>query len=348
MLQLTHRAMACDFVVMVPDEQSLVTAHDGRTRAVADAVLDSLETVDDVEAALTIYRPTSEIARVNDQAGERPVPVSNETFSLLQTSVRLCEATGGAFDITAGPLVEAWGFTRREGRKPTEEEIQHALRCVGYQLMELDPDQRTVRFTRPAMRLNLGAIGKGEAIDRLATALERAGVSDFLIHAGNSSVLARGHQFPRHQTDELGTTDEEPRDTSVPAGWLVGIAHPTKPSRRLGGMWLHNAALATSGSGKQFFHHRGKRYGHVIDPRTGYPSGDLLALTVIAARAVDADALATGLFVMGTTEAGELADRLGCPLLCVAPTARQDSVAVHTRGRWDWAEPPKEISGDSA
>lgn len=376
MLQLTHRAMACDFVVMVPDEHSRVAAPDGRQRAVADVVLDCLEAVDEVEAALTIYRNTSEIAQVNEQAGDRPVAVSRETFSLLQTASELCRTTGGAFDITAGPLVDAWGFTRREGRKPTKSELTQALARVGYQSLELDPDQCTVRFTRPGMRLNLGGIGKGEAIDRLADGLQRAGVNNFLIHAGNSSVLAKGHQFPsalnadQTQTGQTGqppgtaeqaggqsitasNADQQPVDvehplqnapsetdeSSVPPGWLVGIAHPTKPNRRLCGIWLHNSALATSGSGKQFFHHRGKRFGHVMDPRTGYPAGDLLSLTVVAPRAVDADAIATGLFVMGSTEAAQLADRLGYPLLCVAPTDRQDDVNIEAYGRWIWAEP---------
>ena len=126
------------------------------------------------------------------------------------------------------------------------------------------------------------AIGKGDALDRIAARLQADGISDFLLHGGSSSVVAVGDQ-------EEGSG----------LGWAVGIAHPTKPKRRLGGIWLRNRALATSGSGKQFFHHRGRRYGHVIDPRTGYPAGDLMSLTVIMESAADADACATGFFVAG-------------------------------------------------
>jgi thiamine biosynthesis lipoprotein len=116
----------------------------------------------------------------------------------------------------------------------------------------------------------------------------------------------------------------------------VGIAHPTKPKRRLGGIWLRDQALATSGSGKQFFHHRGKRYGHVIDPRTGYPAGDLMALTVIMASAADADAFSTGLFVAGKESIPEAAAWEIPALISIAAGARQDEVTVESIGEISW------------
>ena len=122
-------------------------------------------------------------------------------------------------------------------------------------------------------------------------------------------------------------------------GWAVGIAHPTKPGRRIGGIRLRNGSLATSGSGKQFFHHRGKRLGHVIDPRSGYPAGDLLSLTVITASAADADAAATGLFVAGSeaiaplVESGHLS-----AAIAVAAGKRQDEVVVTTHGDVEWVD----------
>jgi thiamine biosynthesis lipoprotein len=122
-------------------------------------------------------------------------------------------------------------------------------------------------------------------------------------------------------------------------GWAVGIAHPTKPKRRLTGVWLGDMALATSGSGKQFFHHKGKRFGHVIDPRTGYPTGDLLSLTVMMKSAADADAAATGLFVAGSREIDALSneDWMG-DLVLVRGSDRQDSVELESRGDVLWAE----------
>lgn len=272
---VSHRAMATDFVVMLPEHM----------KDRVESVVEVLERLDAIEAALTIYRPDSEVSKVNREAGERPVAVSISTFRLLQRALLWSDRTGGALDITAGPLIDAWGFTRRSGRKPTAGEIDAARRRVGYQQVQLDEATRSVRFTRPGMSINLGAVGKGDALDRLARQLKADGVSDFLIHGGNSSVVAAGDQ--RQGSGQ---------------GWAVGVAHPTKPPRRLGGLWLRDAAMGTSGSGKQFFHHQGKRYGHVIDPRTGYPAGDLLSLTVITPLAVDADALATGLFVAGSAE----------------------------------------------
>ncbi len=308
--------MATEFVVMLPPWEVQN----------CDPVMEAMESLDEIEAALTIYRDSSEIAEVNRHASDQAVRVSASTFELLQRAIRWSERTEGAFDITAGPLVEVWGFTSRSGRKPSDEEIDLARRKVGYQDLVLDPIQRTVRFSKPGMSINLGAIGKGDALDRLSNDLCAAGIENFLIHGGNSSVIACGDQ-------SLGSGK----------GWAVGIAHPTKPSRRLGGIWLRNAALATSGSGKQFFHHRGRRYGHVIDPRTGYPAGDLLSLTVITDSAADADAAATGYFVAGSKQLPDEAASDPSPTPVAAMVAakagkRQDEVELLSFGSVNWVE----------
>jgi thiamine biosynthesis lipoprotein len=316
-------------------------------RAVADVVLDVLETVDAIEQRLTVYDIHSEVSMINRAADRGPVKVSSETFAILQHAARLNEQTAGAFDITAGPLIDAWGFTTRQGRKPSDDEIASALSLVGMHRLHLNPEQRTVEFGISGMRINLGGIGKGDAIDRVADQLKELGIQDFLIHAGNSSVLASGDQFePDHEEPMLN--DEQPSDVPpVPRGWKVGLAHPTKPQRRIAGIWLHNAALATSGSGKQFFHHRGQRYGHVIDPRSGQPAGDLLSLSVLTQRAIDADALATGLFVIGKERAREIAESAqSLPLIMVAADKRQDAVEVETVGSWQWVDPPASVVGN--
>jgi thiamine biosynthesis lipoprotein len=320
--QVTRRAMATEFVVMLP-------AH------AADAVegaVTALEQLDAIENSLTIYRPESEISQANQLAWQQPFQLSEATFALLQKALQWSERTGGAFDITAGPLVEAWGFGRRRGRKPNSEEIDSALQRVGYQKLELSAEQRTVRMARAEMSINLGAIGKGDALDRIAAELRDQGLNDFLIHGGNSSVIAAGDQ-----TSGSGL------------GWAVGIAHPTKPKRRLAGLWLRDMALATSGSGKQFFHHRGQRYGHVIDPRTGYPAGDLLSLTVLMESAADADACATGLFVTGSSGIRQLTSEPWFPsTVAVQAGSRQDAVEIDCCGDVRWVEdPPDGVSRES-
>ncbi|MFG0288665.1 MAG: FAD:protein FMN transferase [Rhodopirellula sp. JB044] len=352
LLELSHRAMACDFVVLVRDDGRRI----GR-RSAADIALDALESIDAVEQRLTVYDSQSEISAINRAAGQGPVTISKETFDVLKHAVEMSGHLGGAFDVTAGPLVDAWGFTTRQGRKPTVQEIEDARNRVGSSRLRLDANNLTAELTEPSMRINLGGIGKGDAIDRVADQLISEGVNDFLIHAGQSSVLARGNQFGPSNSDADGSmaSSGDECDDAPPRGWKVGIAHPTKPNRRLAGIWLCDAALATSGSGKQFFHHRGKRYGHVIDPRTGQPAGDLLSLSVMTRRAIDADALATGLFVMGRDRAKHFAENAAenadssnastvpavtLPLILVAPTQRQDDVEIETVGDWEWADPP--------
>lgn len=327
---VTHRGMATDFVVMLP-------------AAMADkveTVVEALEMLDAIEAALTIYRPESEVSRLNRDGHDRPVKLSASTFSLLRRSIVWSHRTGGAFDVTAGPLVEAWGFTHRTGRKPTAAEIDATRVLVGYEKMILDAKDRSARFSVPGMAVNLGAIGKGDALDRLARHLKSAGVTDFLIHGGNSSLIAAGDQTRGSDT-----------------GWAIGLAHPTKPRRRMAGMWLKDMALATSGSGKQYFHHKGRRYGHVIDPRTGLPAGDLQSLTVVMPSAADADAAATGLFVMGRSAIESLADRSPAdekiapqdwtrsPMILAAAGKRQDDVDVSFHGEIGWIDPPESATG---
>ena len=200
--QVSRRAMATEFVVMLAPN-------------CADSVEDAvavLERLDAIEADLTVYQPSSEISHVNRRAAEGPVPVSRATFALLNRAVAWSRRCDGAFDITSGPLVDAWGFSRRQGRKPSAEELESALGRVGYEHLRLDQEHRTVTFARPGMTINLGAIGKGDALDRLAHELTAGGVTDFLIHGGQSSVIARGDQVPGSDR-----------------GWRSGS--PTRPNR---------------------------------------------------------------------------------------------------------------------
>jgi thiamine biosynthesis lipoprotein len=150
--------------------------------------------------------------------------------------------------------------------------------------LEIDDDRQTIFFRRPGMELNFGSIGKGLALDLCSATLDRAGVSDYLAHGGHSSMIARGHR------DLSGTGDE---------GWWVALRHPLRPERVLVEIQLKDRALGTSGSGRQFFYHRGTRYGHVLDPRRGRPAEGVLSATVLSPSAEVADALATAFFVMG-------------------------------------------------
>ena len=279
LLQFGRRAMACEFEVFL---------NAGQYREANDAVVEALDLVARLEEQLTVFRETSEIAAINRRAAAEPVAVEPRLFALLEQAAQLHRQTGGAFDITSGPLTKVWGFYRRQGAMPDECDLAAALESVGSQFLELDSVAQSVRFQKPGVELNLGAIGKGYALDRAAETLLAAGIGDFLWHGGQSSILARGSQATQ--------AADEP-------GWLVGVRHPMRPERQVIEIRLCDRALGTSGAGTQFFRHRGKRYGHIIDPRSGWPAEGVISTTVLAPTAAEADALATAFYILGPERA---------------------------------------------
>lgn len=315
LLQFGRRAMACEFEVFL---------NAGQYREANDAVVDALDLVDRLEDQLTVYRDTSEIAAINRRAGAEPVAVEPRLFALLERAVELHRKTHRAFDITSGPLTKVWGFYRRQGAMPAEADLAAALSLVGSQFLELDPAAHSVRFKKPGVELNLGAIGKGYALDRAAETMLGAGIGDFLWHGGQSSILARGSQATQGA--------EEP-------GWLVGVRHPMRPEKQIIEIRLYNRALGTSGAGTQFFRHRGKRYGHIIDPRTGWPAEGVISTTVLAPTAAEADALATAFYILGPEQAlAWCHERPAIGMLMFLPAKTRQGVEVVTAGmaEQDW------------
>lgn len=326
---ISHRAMACEFVIYLPEHVK---------SSAIEAAVAALDTLQSIESRLTVYDPESEISRVNRFAGQ-PVRVSHATAELVLKALQWSRRTDGAFDVTAGPLIDAWGFTNRQGQKPSPQQLAEAKRHVGFSLLDVQLDPPTITLKKPGMKINLGAIGKGDAMDRVANQLLADGVEHFLLHAGASSIVARGHEN-LDCVDSLPSVPESPSrglekierpDPSGP-GWRIGIAHPTVARRTLGHVQLINQALATSGSGRQFFHHRGQRYGHVLDPRTGQPAGDSLSISVVTANATDADAAATAMFVMSDRSR----QSLGLPMLKVSAGSRQNEVHISASPSLAW------------
>lgn len=282
LLHVSREAMACEFEIFFDPV---------RYPSGADVSVAALDLVAALEDQMTVYRETSEVSRLNSIASFRAVPVEAGLFQLFEKAKRLSQQTGGAFDITAGQLSKTWGFFRRDGRLPTQTEIDEALATVGYEQLELHPESQAVQFQTPGMEINLGAIGKGYALDRAADLLKEKDLRDCLLHGGNSSVLARGNR-----EGDAG-------------GWTIALKHPLRPNERFAEFILRDQALGTSGSGTQYFHHGGKRYGHIIDPRTGWPAERILSSTVIAPTAAEADALSTALYVMSLDDAAAFAQR---------------------------------------
>jgi thiamine biosynthesis lipoprotein len=268
-------AMACRFEIVF---------NAGEVPDATERAIEALDLVDEIESRITVYRDTSELARLNASAASGWQTVAEDLFGLLLHARELCEQTGGAFDCAAGALVRAWGFLTRQGRTPSDAALDAARSASGLERVEFDPEGRRIRFTRAGMELNFGAIGKGWAIDRAIGMLRDGGVSSVLVHGGQSSVRAIGVQGP-----------------ALPGrrGWRVGIRHPLRPGVRLATITLDDRAVGTSGSGTQFFIDRGRKLGHILDPRTGFPAEGVLSATVIAPCAADADALSTALYVLG-------------------------------------------------
>jgi thiamine biosynthesis lipoprotein len=248
--------------------------------------------VERLEGALSNYRPSSEISRINRLAGRQKVTTDPEIFGLIERSLAFSRQTTGAFDITVGPLTKAWGFFRGQGGLPSEKELVRARARTGWRFVELDVDSRMIRFLRPDIELDLGGVGKGYALDRVAAVLEARGVQTALVSAGQSSYLA------------LGAPPGE-------KGWLVHVPHPEDRSKRLSSVFLKDEALSTSGSTEKFFELEGRRYSHIINPRTGYPVEGIVQVTVSSSTAESADALSTSLFVLGPKNGRELLDTHG-------------------------------------
>ena len=271
LVRCSRRAMATTFEIAFP----LGTPH------AQEAGIEALDLIDTLEDQLTIYRETSEISNLNRLAGQEPVVVETKLFQLLQHSTTLTRDTGGAFDIAIGALIRCWGFQQRAGRIPTEAELAVAASQSGSRHLVLDERTQSIRYLRPDLMINLGAVGKGYALDRAAELLRtKWGISSALLHAGGSSVCAIGH----------------PPDD--PRGWSIRIRHPWREDS-LGTVMLRDRGFATSAATFQYFEYEGKKYGHVIDPRTARPAEGTQSASCVAPTAAEADAISTACFVAG-------------------------------------------------
>jgi thiamine biosynthesis lipoprotein len=293
-VRVATTAMACEFAVLLnpgPVEETWA----------ASEVLDVVHALED---QMTVYRPHSELSQINRRAADGPVPVEHRLFDLLLRARDISRQTEGAFDPTSGPLIALWRECKKVHRVPTAGDVQSRLARTGVEKVEFDEAATTVRYRQPGVELNLGGIGKGHALDVAEAELRSRGIDSFLFHGGHSSVVARGG----HNGID---------------GWPVGLRNPLFPTERLGTLLLRDRALSSSGTSVQFYRHRGKRYGHILDPRTGWPAQGLVATTVMAPSAAEADALSTAFFVLGLEKAQAYCDnRRDVSALLVPPPSR--------------------------
>ena len=298
--------MACRFEILL---------HPGEPTNGPEIAVQALDTVTFLEQLLSVYIPTSELSLLNDRAKEIPIRVSESTFALLQLGLDVFQKTRGAFDMTAAILSKTWGFYRRQGIMPTDQQIQQSLEAVGSEHILLNTTDRTVRFSKP-LEINPGGIGKGFALDAAATILRNAGIDDFAFHGGKSSIVCRGNQSTNGMAGE---------------GWRIAVRHPEQSERILGWLSLREQSLGTSGPANQFFYFRGKRFGHIIDPRTGWPAEGMLSVTILHESAGWADSLATGLYVSGINSAIEYChENPETSMLAILPGKRDGECEIVT------------------
>ncbi len=257
-------------------------------RAAAEEALDE---VDRLEGQLSLYRNTSDIARINRQAASEPVRVEPRLFQLLERAKQLSEQTGYRFDITVAPLMRCWGFLGGTGKMTDTRQVAEAKNKVGMHLVELDNQKYTVRFAREGMQLDLGAIAKGHAVEVAAELLEEAGVTSAMIHGGTSTIFAIG----------------APPDASA---WKIAIEYPADDAEEkpklLAVVELKNEALSVSAVWGKSFEHEGRTYGHLIDPRTGKPLAHGGLAAVVLPSATESDAFSTALLTAGLAEAAQI------------------------------------------
>jgi len=271
-------------VVMGTFARVIAVAADSNTaKGCIEAAFAEITRVDEL---MSDYKNDSEISKVNRDAFERAVKVSESTYELLERSVEFSKLTRGAFDITVGPLVDLWRSAEVANLPPTDAELQQARSKVGYELLYLDANEMSVRFAADGMRVDLGGIGKGYAVDKAVEAMQKAGALGGMVEIGGD-IRCFGAPPPGKEQWRIGLQDARKIDEDIGEGKVLLVLE------------LTDAAVATSGNYQRFAVIQGQRYSHILDAKTGSTSDELTSVTIISQEATEADALATAVSVMG-------------------------------------------------
>jgi thiamine biosynthesis lipoprotein len=268
-----------------------IEAYGPDAEALPRIVEDAFDEVDRIDRLMSHYRADSGLSRVNREAARRPVAVDRELFDFIADAMRYNRDSDGAFDITVGPLMKAWGFFRGEGRLPSEDELAAARRHVGGRHVILNPTERTIAFDDVGVELDPGGIAKGYAVDRVVGLLRQRRITAALVSAGGSTIYG------------IGAPPE--RD-----GWDVMIQDPIDPGKIALTVQLKDRALSVAGTSEKWFEAAGVRYSHIMDPRTGRPVQGMLSVGVLATSGTAGDALDDAFFVLGPERSQPYLNRL--------------------------------------
>nr|WP_208526604.1 FAD:protein FMN transferase [Clostridium botulinum] len=256
------------------------------------AVQSSVDKISDIENKMSLNIPTSEVNKINKNAGIAPVKVSKNTFDVVKASLIYSEKSKGSFDITVEPLVSLWGIGTDKARIPSKDEISNALKLINYKDVIINEKESTVMLKRKGQAIDLGAIAKGYTADELKKVLLNYNVSSaFLSLGGNVYVLGN-----------------KPDKTS----WKIGVQNPLEPrGDYLGIVSVSDKSVVTSGNYERFFERNGKRYHHIFDTKTGYPAEKgLISVSIISDKSIDGDALSTSVYTLGLDEGKKLIESL--------------------------------------
>ena len=318
---LSHAAMATEFTIdLYANDQSTAEQE-------ANLAFDEIDRLEDL---LSNYRPSSELSRISRDAGKAPVVTDPETFRFLRRSIFWSERSGGAFDITVGPLLRVWGFYQHGGRVPSEAELKSLRDSIGSEKVQLDAEHRSVAFTsHRAMDLDPGSIGKGFAVDSAARLLREAGVHSALISAGGSTLYA------------IGAPPGE-------SGWLVEVDDPRSPGVTAATVLLKDTSLSSGACTQKFFIKDGHRYCHIFNPQTLRPMEGVLQSTVISPSATDSDALSTVVFVLPPEASRRVLASMPetQALIFRGPSPVSDCIAIHWQGQPCSAKSPSPEKGN--
>ncbi|WP_432419470.1 FAD:protein FMN transferase [Flavobacterium limnophilum] len=243
-----------------------------------------------VEYLISDWIPTTQISQVNKNAGIKPVKVDKEVFDLVSRAIKVSQITSGAFDISYASMDRIWKFDGSMKAMPTEEAIKKSVSKIGYKNIILDPKEQTIFLKNEGMKLGLGGIGQGYIADKVKELLFSKGCVSGIVNV-SGDINAWGKQ-----------PDDKP--------WTVGIVNPLNKNKIFATFPLENSAVETSGSYEKFVVFNGIRYSHIIDPRTGYPAQGVVSVSVFAKQTEIADALATGIFVLGIEVGIDLVNQL--------------------------------------
>ncbi len=283
-----------------------ITAYGENAEKVKNTINLAFEEINRLENLMSTYKQESELSRINRKAIKGPTTCDNELLHVIKESIRYSTLTDGAFDITVGPLMKTWRFRKDAGVKgkfkvsafpPSQDELTAVMSAVSYKNIVIskskNPRKKRIYFKNFQTQIDLGGIGKGYAVDRAFDVLKKNGITYACINFGGNIRV-------------MGT----PPGSPPKAGWKIAVQHPRKKNAVLGYLELTDGAVSTSGDYEKSFTIDGKRYSHIIDPRSGKPVENMVSVTILAKTATQADALSTGVFVMNCREGLKLIEKL--------------------------------------